>query len=270
MRLNVTARYMGMLLGPGVGGGLLLVLGPEQAILLNALIYLPTILWLWRAPYGPKFRTAQAAPVRAVRGLSDIASAFRDALQNRAILSMTLLAGSASFLIGNAYQAQMPEFAHRLGYGDPGVAYSALLAADAGGALMAGFALESRGLLQANPRTAFMLAMSWSAALAGFALTNVYALALLFVAGFVELSFNAMAQTLVQLNAPAASRGRVIGLFTTASLGLRSFSGITVGFAGGLIGIDYSLGVSAALMLLVAASLLVTHRPAQPPRSLAG
>ena len=58
----------------------------------------------------------------------------------------------------------------------------------------------------------------------------------LFVAGFVELSFSAMAQTLVQLSAPAEIRGRVIGLFTMASLGLRSFSGITIGLVGGLVG----------------------------------
>ena len=67
----------------------------------------------------------------------------------------------------------------------------------------------------------------------GFALATSYplALTLLFTAGFFELSFNAMAQTLVQLNAPADMRGRVIGLFNMASLGLRAFSGISVGLA---------------------------------------
>jgi hypothetical protein len=49
------------------------------------------------------------------------------------------------------------------------------------------------------------------------------ALALLFAAGFCELSFNAMAQTLVQVNAPTDMRGRVIGLYNMASLGLRAF-----------------------------------------------
>ena len=58
-----------------------------------------------------------------------------------------------------------------------------------------------------------MLAAFWCCALIGFALATSYplALALLFTAGFFELAFNAMAQTLVQLNAPADMRGRVLG-----------------------------------------------------------
>ena len=92
-----------------------------------------------------------------------------------------------------------------------GVAYSLLLAADAAGALLAGVLLESGALLAAKPRTAIILAILWCCALMGFSLATVYplALALLFTAGFFELAFNAMAQTLVQLNAPATIRGRL-------------------------------------------------------------
>jgi hypothetical protein len=78
----------------------------------------------------------------------------------------------------------------------------------------------------------------------------------LFAAGFFELSFNAMAQTLVQLNAPAGMRGRVIGLFNMASLGLRAFSGVSVGLFGSLIGVHWSLALSALTMLAIATTLL--------------
>jgi MFS family permease len=148
----------------------------------------------------------------------------------------------------------MPEFAHDLGHPDGGITYSALLAADAAGALVAGFVLESRGLLPPNPRTAFLLAMLWCIAIGAFAMSTSYplALAILFVAGFLELSFFAMAQTLVQVNAPAAVRGRVIGLFAMAALGARAFSGVTVGLGGAVIGIHWSLALSAALLLILA------------------
>jgi hypothetical protein len=65
----------------------------------------------------------------------------------------------------------------------------------------------------------------------GFAVSDIYpvALALLFAAGFLELTFNSMAQALVQLSAHKQIRGRTLGLFNMASLGLRAFSGITVG-----------------------------------------
>ena len=152
----------------------------------------------------------------------------------------------------------MPGFAQDLGHGDPGVSYSMLLAADAAGAMLAGFALEGRGWLPPNPRTAIILAMLWCGALTAFAFAPSYpvALAFLFAAGFCELSFNAMAQTLVQVHAPATMRGRVIGLFNMASLGLRAFSGVSVGLVGSLIGVHWSLALSALVMLAVASALL--------------
>ena len=89
--------------------------------------------------------------------------------------------------------------------------------------------------------------------LAAFATTPRFAVALvlLFAAGLLELAFGSMAQTLVQLNAPAASRGRVIGLFNMAAMGSRTFSGITVGMAGSVMGIHTSLAVSAGLVVVV-------------------
>ncbi len=51
---------------------------------------------------------------------------------------MMLLAGAASFFVGNAYSSQMPGFAADLGHGDPGVSYSMLLAADAAGGFWPG------------------------------------------------------------------------------------------------------------------------------------
>jgi MFS family permease len=258
VRLGATARYLGLLFGPAVGGAFLLAFGPAEGILLNALIYLPLVIWLWRAPYGPRFRKAEPVPPRAVRGYADIIQTMRDVAGNRTIVSMILLAGLASLFVGNGYQPQMPEFAQDLGHGDPDMSYSMLLAADAAGALFAGFLLESRGLLQARPRTALVLAMLWCCAISGFAASSSYplALALLFAVGFLELSFNAMAQTLVQLHAPAPIRGRVIGLYILSALGMRAFSGVTVGIVGGLIGIHWSLALSAIALLAIMAALL--------------
>jgi MFS family permease len=257
VRLNATARYLGLLMGPAVGGVILLLMGPTYGILFNALLYLPTMLWLWRAPYGPKFRTTPR-PVRPVRGFRDITATLGQIATHRTIMPMVLLAGGASLFIGTAYQAQMPGFAHDLGHMDADLSYSVLLAADAAGALIAGFVLESRGLLRPNPRTACVLALLWCAALVGFATSTIYplSLALLFVAGFVELSFNSMAQTLVQLNAPAEIRGRVIGVYSMAALGMRTFSGVTIGVIGGFIGIHYSLALSAVVLAALVATLL--------------
>jgi MFS family permease len=266
VRLNATARYLGVLVGPAVGGVMMLALGPAHGILVNTLYYLPLLLWLWKAPYGPRFRGGPKGSPRAVRGLADITQTLRDVAGHPVLVPMMLLAGAASFFVGNSYQAQMPGFAHDLGHGDPGVSYSMLLGADAAGALFAGILLESAGWLRASPRTALILAICWCTTLAAFAATHTYALAigLLLAAGFFELSFSSMAQALVQLNAPEAIRGRVIGLFNMAALGMRAFSGITVGLSGSLIGIHWSLAASSMAMLVLAAALLL--RSAAPAR----
>jgi MFS family permease len=252
VRLGATARYLGMLCGPAVGGALLLALGPSHAIFVNALFYLPMVVWLWRAPYGPRFRKEGVAPHPAVRGFAEVWATFRVIRENPTVLCMTLLAAGA-------YQAQMPGFAQELGHGDPGLSYSALLAADAFGALAAGFVLELGGLLRPASRTALALAMGWCCALGMFALVSSYGLALvlLFFAGFLELSFNSMAQALVQLSAPAPIRGRVIGVFSMAANGMKTFSGITVGLIGGIIGIHGSLSLSAVVLFIVLGCLMV-------------
>jgi MFS family permease len=83
----------------------------------------------------------------------------------------------------------------------------------------------------------------------------------LFCAGFLNLAFLSMAQTLVQLQAPPQLRGRLIGLFNTSNNGLRAFSGVTVGVVGGLIGIHWSLALSAMILLAVTVVLFALIIP---------
>jgi hypothetical protein len=258
VRLNATGRYLGFLVGPNLGSWLLFGLGPAYGIFANALIYSPLLIWLIAAPYGaaaPGARRSRAG----VGGFADIFATMRVVAGNRVLLSMTVLVGAASFFVGNAYQAQMPGYASDLGHQRADFAYGMLLAADALGGLIGGVVLETRGLLPPRVRTAFVLAMIWCAALAGFARSNGYflALTLLFVAGFVELAFNSMAQALVQINAPDEMRGRVIGVFSMSANGLRTFSGLSVGLLGAMIGIHNSLAYSALALFTLYTVLLV-------------
>jgi len=256
VRLIATGRYLAFLLGPALGSAVLLAyFGPIHGIFINALIYVPMVVWLIYAPYGNA--SPRAARAQTLSGFSDIWATMRVVANNPVLASMTVMIGASAFFIGNAYQAQMPGFALDLGHGNPGAAYSLLLGADAAGGLVAGIILESRGLLSPNARTAFILAMIWCVALASFAQSTTYALAIpmLFIAGFVELSFNSMAQSLVQINAPGHIRGRVIGVFSMSASGLRTFSGLNVGLLGALIGIHWSLTASAAVLFLVYVAL---------------
>ncbi|MET0286541.1 MAG: MFS transporter [Polyangiales bacterium] len=249
VRLNATFRYLGVLVGPAVGGAIMHLFGPSGGIFVNTLFYLPLLLWLVGAPYA---RVAGAR--RAVRGLADILASVREVRGMPVVLTMTVLAGAASFFVGNSYHAQMPGFAQDLGRAQADVTYTILLAADAAGALLAGWLLERRGLrLETEPGIALKLAGAWGTALALFALTRSYPIAIvcLFLAGFFELAFSSIAQTLVQLNAPDESRGRVIGLYGMAAFGLRTFAGITVGLLGSISSIHVSLACAGGAFVLV-------------------
>ena len=94
---------------------------------------------------------------------------MRETAANPTILSMILLGGATSLLVGNAFQAQMPEFAHDFGHEKQDWAYSILLGANAGGAAIGGLLLEGTGMLRPNARNAAISSILWCVAIVGFA-----------------------------------------------------------------------------------------------------
>ena len=86
---------------------------------------------------------------------------------------------------------------------------------------------------------------------------------MLFCAGMLNLAFYSSAQSIVQIRAPSHIRGRLIGLFSMSALGLRAFSGVTVGFVGALIGVHWSLALGAMLLFAVTIALFAVAGPSQ-------
>ena len=173
---------------------------------------------------------------------------------------MIVLGGATAFFVGNAFQAQMPEYAHHLGTDEAGAGYSILLAANAAGRDHRRLAAwKARTSCAPNPRTAILCAAAWAVTIGLFPAAPTYgtAVTLLVLAGIFNIAFTSMAQTLVQLLAPHELRGRIVGLFNTAMLGLRAGSGLTVGVLGAVITVQWSLALSAAAVVVMAGILLV-------------
>ncbi len=269
VRLTATSRQVGLLLGPAVGGFLLLALGPALGMVANAVIYLPMVWWSLTEPYTGHGPTGTPRTLRPMTwGMTDMVDTLRETVANRTIFGMIILVGLTSVLVGNAYQAQMPEFAHGFLGEDEGVVYTALLLASAIGAIAGGLLQEAIPSLSPSPLKATMMSALWSATILVFAYTESYLVALVaqFLAGMLMLSFISMAQSLVQIEAPTESRGRIIGVYNVALNGLKIGSGFTVGFLGAVIGVHWSLGLSAGLLLLCLAPLAYYLRGA--PRAL--
>jgi MFS family permease len=264
VRLNSTFRSMGFLAGPAIGSALLLALGPAFGIFANVLMYLPMTIWLARTPFTGHLRDVGSRPARV--SLRDAAQVIREVAGQPVLISMVILGGASSFLIGSGIQPQMPEFAIDLGIAQAGVGYGTLVAANAAGAVLGGILLESTRLLKPSPRVAMLSTLIWATCMLGFALSPKYvlSLALLLGAGMANLASQSTAQTLVQLLAPAEKRGRVIGVYNMASSGLRAGSGFSIGLVGGWIGIHWSLGLSAlSLVAIVIALITYTARAPQ-------
>ena len=264
IRLNATSRYLAILFGPAVGGGLMLLLGPGQGLLANILIYVPFTLYLLRMPYTGHRRDPGARRATGL-GLADIQRLLGEARADSRLLTMILLGGTTSFLVGNAFQAQMPEYAHHLGADEAGAWYSVLLAANAVGAIIGAVLLESSTFVTLSARAAILCALVWGVLMAVFPAAQNYPVAvlLLVLAGIFNVAFTSMAQTIVQLLAPPHLRGSMVGLFNTSMLGLRAGSGLTVGVLGALIGVQWSLTLSSAAVVLIAVGLLAVEARAR-------
>ena len=258
IRLNAISRYLSMLVGPAIGGGLMLALGPGVALLVNVLLYVPLTLYLFRMPYTGH-QGSDGSPRQARLGLAGAGRLLAEVRSEPRIIRMILLAGATSFFVGTAFQAQMPEYAHHHGSEDADVWYSVLFGANAAGAVIGAIVLETVAVLQGGVRGAIVCAAIWGAVMAIFPFVHGYAaaVALLVLAGVFNIAFTSMAQAVVQILAPPGLRGRVVGLFNTSMMGLRAGSGLTVGVLGAVIGVELSLTLSAVAVVLVALGLLL-------------
>jgi MFS family permease len=250
VRLNATFKSLGILFGPVIGSVLLLGLGPTYGIFANVAFYLPLTLFLFRTKFTGHLRDGGARRPRV--GLRDAVRTLREVRSNHTLMSMIILAGLGSFFIGASIQAAMPQFATQVGAGEAGTAYGALLFATGAGGVLGGLFLEATGKIPTTVRAALVSTAIYGLAILGFALTRSFplALALLFLAGVANLASMSVGQTVVQLEAPADQRGRIVGVYGMSAQGLRAGSGLTVGLFGALVGVRSSLGLSAAALCL--------------------
>jgi MFS family permease len=110
--------------------------------------------------------------------------------------------------------------------------------------------LEVSGRIRPTVRAAVVSTASYGVTSVFFALTSSYpvAVALLLVGGIANLASMSITQTVVQLLAPAADRGRLVGLWRVSANGLRAGSGFTVGLVGAAVGLPAALVFSSAAL----------------------
>ncbi|MEV4600062.1 MFS transporter [Amycolatopsis sp. NPDC049253] len=249
VRLNATFRSLGILFGPVVGSALLLGLGPVAGIFVNVAFYLPLTFFLFRTKFTGHTRDGGIV-ARPRVGLFDSVRVLREVGANPTMVGMIILAGLGAFFVGASLQSSMPIFAQDLGAGSAGTAYGVLLFANGAGGVLGGILLEATGRIKPSVFAAVVSTAIYGLSSLFFAMTASYplALVLLVIGGVANLASMSIGQTVVQLLAKPAERGRVIGVYNVSANGLRAGSGFTVGLLGAAVGVHWSLGLSAAAL----------------------
>ena len=277
IRLNSTARSLGILCGPVVGSALLLGLGPVHGIWVNIAFYLPLTALMARTRFTGHSRTGIVARKR-VSALGAV-RVFREVSRDRVLAAMIILAGLGSFFVGTAIQTSMPAIAGSTTGISSGTAYGVLLFANGLGGVLGGLLLEGTGWIRLSVRAALWSTLVYGASTVFFALSHDYLLAalLLVIGGIANLAAMSITQTVVQLRAPREKKGQVIGLYSVGANGMRIGSGLTVGLFGTVVGLRPALGWSSAALcacvVILAAYLAVAARrgvPAAEPGNAPG
>src|SRR5579863_3709185 len=267
VRLNSTARSLGILFGPVVGSALLLGLGPVHGIWVNIAFYLPLTLVAARTKFTGHTRYGVIARQRV--GALAAAKVFRDVSKDRVLAVMIILAGLGSFFIGSAMQTVMPTIAGTTTGISSGTAYGLLLFANGLGGVLGGVLLEGTGWIRLSVRAALWSTLVYGASTVLFAVSHDYRVAapLLVIGAIANLAAMSITQTVTQLRAPRDRKGQVMGVYGTGANGMRIGSGLTVGLAGAAIGLRPALALSSAALcacvLALAVYLAVARR--SPP-----
>jgi MFS family permease len=236
------------LIGPAIAGVLVAFIGEGWVFLINAVTFIAVLgsLLAIRLPQAPE----EHAPT--ARGLRAGLSYARHHAPIRAALSMV----AAVSLLGSSAAVLMPVFAVEV-FGVGAGRLGALMGAIGAGALVGAFVLAGRRDQVGLERVIAVAGIGTGLALLLFALTPVFGMALVLLAGvgFCMTSVMASSNTFIQLAVPDGLRGRVMSLFSIALHGMVPLGNLAVGAVADLAGATWAVAVNGLLLMLVAAWL---------------
>lgn len=255
--LNSSLFHLARFLGPAIAGVLVAWLGEGWVFFVNGLTFIAVLVGLLaiRLPAEPD--GAEAGGLHALReGLWYV---WRHATIRAAIALV-----AAVSLVGSSAIVLMPVFAAKVFERDA-QSLGLLLGVIGLGAFAGALTLARRKDLAGIERAIAAAGLAGGAALALFAATKVFALALLILpaVGFCITTMLASSNTLIQLTVPDRLRGRVMALFSVALHGMMPLGQLAVGAAADRIGAPSAVAISGALLFLAAGAFgfIISRRP---------
>jgi MFS family permease len=253
--LNALQFNVGRVLGPAAAGAAIAAGGYAWAFALNAASFAAVLLALAAVRLPRRERGGEPAGVwRSLAEGARIAAAEPGC---RAALVLITAAGLALA----PFIALIPAFAViDLGSGSSGTA--ALTTAQGLGAVAGALAVPVLVRRLGRPRFVVTAGLAAALLIAGYALAPRLAVAVpvLVVAGAAYVMLVIGLTTVVQARAPAAARGRVVGLFTMLFTATFALGGLAQGAIADAVGLR-AVTVAAAAAFAVALAVLALRRP---------
>ena len=244
--LNSSMFNAARLVGPAIGGIIIATVGVKAAFLLNGLSFIPVIgaLLLMDVAqlHSPMRKTGRIDPLGELReGLS---YAFR----TPAILIIVILMAFIG-TFGINFTVMLPLVARYVL--DGGAAALGFMTAAVGlGALVAALSIASR--TSATIRTMFIGGTLFGVLLLALASSQWLAASLIVLVGLgvAHTTFQATANTSLQLSAPDELRGRVMSLYMLLVAGSTPVGGFFTGWMAEQAGVSTAVAINGALCLV--------------------
>jgi MFS family permease len=218
-------------LGPAIGGFLILWFGPAGNFFVQAGAYALVAFTVFKMTFPND--TPDVSTQRARGSIKDGWTYITEHPTTRAFLFLTWVL--PLFIIPN-FNALPPIYAKDIYGGGPDT-LGVLLSAIGVGGIAGGFVTASLGKQDRRGLLTLVALLLLSFSLIAFALTDVFWLALVFMAcaGFFEMIYLATNMTLLQLSIPDAVRGRVTGIVSLRS-GLMPIGAFIAGVVADFVG----------------------------------
>ncbi len=263
--LNTSLFNASRVIGPAVAGILIGLFGVGICFAINTVTFLAVLaaLLMMRADELVQL-DRDAEPVRMLRGIRQGLSYVRHAPQARLVLAIVTVVSTVGF----NFHVILPLLASETL--DAGPEVFGILSAFFGGGALVG-ALLSAALGRASWKVLVAGTGGFSLSLLALApLTSVWPVAaLLFVTGACFSLWTANANTILQLGAPDALRGRVVSIYLWAFAGLAPIGGLLAGWLCEVGGTALSFtvaGTTGVVMTLAAGRELKLRRDAAVAR----
>ncbi len=253
--LNSAAFNGATLVGPLVGGVLIVPFGVGGLMLVNSISYLAVVLALLVISPQPVRERGREVPVLdAIReGIGYI--------RREPVLRWVVVLAIATALFTRPYIQLLPAEAQSLGVGAVELSY--LLAASGAGALTGALVTASLGAWRRRGLLLLGAVVAHGAFLSLFAVQRTVVGAMLSVGltGLAVMVFLGMANTLMQTRTPDHMRGRAMSVYTMIFIGFMPLGQMLLGSIGTLAGISSAL-LAGGLLVVSVAALVALRVPA--------